>query len=270
MTAVDIADKPAASGQRADAVRRLLHLRARGSGEEQRVTFVELFFDLVYVFAITQISHLLVDDLSAAGVAKAVFLLMVVWWAWIYTTWWANWFDPVSVPVRLVLIGCMLCSLLMAAALPHAFESDGALFGVAYAALQIGRNLAGTALLSRRHELRAVFERMLAWSVLSGVLWVAGGLATEGAPPWLWIAALAIDLAAPLVLYWVPRRGRTRTELFPVDGGHFAERFQLFIIIALGEQVVLSGVSAADAGLSTLRVLALTVTFAITAPLWWL
>jgi low temperature requirement protein LtrA len=82
--AIDIADERAASGQRADAARRLRHLRARGSDEEQRVTFVELFFHLVYVFAVTQVSHVLVDDLSAAGVAKAVFLLLVVWWAWIY------------------------------------------------------------------------------------------------------------------------------------------------------------------------------------------
>ncbi len=267
--AIDFIDESTAAGRKRAPVADRKHLRVREPDSEQRVTFVELFFDLVYVFAITQISHSLIDDLSAAGVAKAVFLLMVVWWAWIYTTWMANWFDPASVQVRLVLIACMLFSLLMAAALPHAFEQDGALFAVAYTALQVGRNAAGALLLGRQ-QLRANFERMLTWSVASGVLWIAGGLASEKARPWLWIAALAVDFAAPVAGYRVPRLGRTRTEELPVDGGHFAERFQLFIILSLGEQVVLSGGTAADAGLDVLRVLALTTAFAVTAALWWL
>ena len=72
------------------------HLRPRGTGEAQQTTTVELFFDLVYVFAVTQLSHQILDDLTVAGVARAAFLLLIVWWAWIYTTWMANWFDPAS------------------------------------------------------------------------------------------------------------------------------------------------------------------------------
>ncbi len=96
------------------------HLRARGEAGSERATTVELFFDLVYVFAITQLSHLILGDLSVGGVAGASFLLVVVWWAWISTTWMTNWFDPASPAVLTVLTAVMLASLLMAAALPHA------------------------------------------------------------------------------------------------------------------------------------------------------
>ena len=119
------------------------HLRPRGTGETQQTTPVELFFDLVYVFAVTQLSHQILDDLSVAGVARAAFLLLVVWWAWIYTTWMANWFDPASsAPVRGVLTAVMLVSLLMAAALPEAFGDRALLFAASYVALQVGRNAA--------------------------------------------------------------------------------------------------------------------------------
>src|SRR3954447_5867936 len=150
------------------------HLRPRGDGIAQPVTTVELFFDLVYVFAITQLSHLILADLSVAGVARAAFLLLIVWWAWIYTTWMVNWFDPTSPAVRGVLTGVMLASLLMAAALPTALTDHGLLFAGGYVALQVGRNLAGAALLERDHALRGVFERLVAWSVVSGALWLAG------------------------------------------------------------------------------------------------
>ena len=91
-------------------------------GQVQPTTAFELFFDLVYVFAITQLSHLVIDgQLSLAAIARGAFLLIVVWWAWIYTTWMANWFDPASPAVRAVLTAVMLASLLMAAALPEAF-----------------------------------------------------------------------------------------------------------------------------------------------------
>src|SRR5436305_241779 len=106
--------------------------------------------------------------------AQAAFLLVTVWWAWIYTTWMANWFDPASAVVRAVLTGVMLGSLLMAAALPGAFGEHGLLFAVSYVALQVGRNCAAASLLARTHPLRDVFERLVAWSAVSGVLWLAG------------------------------------------------------------------------------------------------
>ena len=90
--------------------------RRRGDGQEQRATTLELFYDLVFVFAITQISHLLLEHLTWRGAAEAALVLLVVWWAWNYTTWVTNELDPDSVAVRLLLIGLMLASLLMAVA----------------------------------------------------------------------------------------------------------------------------------------------------------
>ncbi|WP_445149955.1 low temperature requirement protein A [Baekduia sp. Peel2402] len=247
------------------------HLRPRGDGIRQETTTVELFFDLVYVFAITQLSHLVLADLSAAGIARAAFLLLVVWWAWIYTTWMANWFDPASPAVRGVLTAVMLASLLMAAALPGAFGGDGVLFVIAYVVLQAGRNVAAAALLPRTHPLRDVFERLVGWSAASGVLWLVGGLALHGDDRLLvWLPAVVLDLCAPFAGYWLPGRGRAATTDWDIEGGHFAERCEGFIIIALGESIVVTGATAAAAGLSATVVVWLGVAFLETAALWWL
>jgi len=246
------------------------HLRTRADGASQPITSVELFFDLVYVFAVTQLSHLILGDLSVGGVARAAFLLLVVWWAWIYTTWMVNWFDPTSAAVRGVLTGVMLASLLMAAALPEALTRHGVLFAGAYVVLQVGRNLAGAGLLPRGTALRDVFERLVGWSVVSGALWLAGAALHGDRRLLLWIPALAIDLAAPLAGYWLPVRGRAATTDYDIEGGHFAERCQGFIIIALGESIVVTGATAADAGLTATVVLCLVIAFLETAALWWL
>ncbi|HMJ34916.1 MAG TPA: low temperature requirement protein A [Baekduia sp.] len=245
-------------------------LRPRGGGVQQPTTTVELFFDLVYVFAITQLSHLIVDDLSVAGVAGAAFLLLIVWWAWIYTTWMVNWFDPTSPAVRSVLTGVMLASLLMAAALPGAFGDDGVLFAVSYVTLQVGRNVAAASLLRRDQPLRDVFERLVGWSAASGVLWLAGSALEGDRRLLLWIPAVALDLCAPVAGYWLPRRGRAATTDYDIEGGHFTERCEGFIIIALGESIVVTGATAADAGLTSTVVVCLGVAFLETAALWWL
>jgi low temperature requirement protein LtrA len=246
------------------------HLRPRGDGVAQPTTTVELFFDLVYVFAVTQLSHQILDDLTVGGVARAAFLLLVVWWAWINTTWMANWFDPGSSAVRGVLTAVMLGSLLMAAALPEAFGERAWLFAAGYVALQVGRNAAAAWLLKRRHRLRDVFGRLVVWSAASGVLWLAGAALDGDQRLMLWIPALALELAAPVAGYWLPRRGRAATTDYDIEGGHFAERCQLFIIIALGESIVVTGATASEAGLTSTVVLCLVVAFVATAALWWL
>ena len=254
----------------ATAAAPIRHLRPRGSVGTQQTTTVELFFDLVYVFALTQLSHQILDHPTVAGVARAAFLLLVVWWAWIYTTWMANWFDPASSAVRAVLIAVMLASLLMAAALPEAFGEHALLFAGSYVALQVGRNVAAALLLKRRHRLRDVFERLVVWSAASGVLWLAGAALDSDQRLMLWIPALALELAAPVAGYWLPGRGRAATSDYDIEGTHFAERCQVFIIIALGESIVVTGATAADAGLTSTVVLCLIVAFVETAALWWL
>jgi low temperature requirement protein LtrA len=218
----------------------------RGDGE-RRATYFELFFDLVYVFGVTQLSHYLLDDLTWSGAAETVFLLLVVvYWAWNYTTWMANWFDPEVTAVRLVLAFVMLASLLMAVAIPEAFADHAPLFAAGYCVLQVGRN-AFVVAVTPRGAFHRNFEQILAWSVLSVPLWIGGALA-DGDARWAWwLAALAIDLAAPVVRYWLPRWGRTPLSEWEIDPGHFAERFQLFVIIVLGESIVLTGATASGA-----------------------
>jgi low temperature requirement protein LtrA len=244
------------------------YIRRRDRGE-QRATFFELFFDLVYVFAVTQLSHHLLENLTWAGAAEAALMLVAVYWAWNYTTWMANWFDPETVPVRLILTYVMLGSLLMAVAIPGAFGDRSVLFAASYAALQIGRN-AFVVAVTPRGAFNQNFRQILLWSVVSAPLWIAGGLA-GGALRWpLWLAALGLDLAAPLARYWVPGAGPTPMSQWEVDGRHFAERFQLFVIIALGENVVLAGVTASDTGLGGAVVVALGVALVASTALWWL
>ncbi len=245
------------------------HLRPR-NGDPQPTTAVELLFDLVYAFAVTQISHLLIGRLTYTSVAHAALLLWVVWWAWIYTTWMVNWFEPASSPVRLVVVFGALASLLMAAAIPTAFTATPLLFAAAYVVLQVGRNAAARWLLEDDHALRVVFERILVWSLLSAVFWITGALAPSSWRFALWGAALLIDFVAPIVGYWTPGRGRSGTTDYPVDGGHFAERFQSFIIIVLGESIIVTGAAASARGLSSSSAFALAIAFLITGGLWWL
>jgi low temperature requirement protein LtrA len=244
-------------------------IRTRGEGE-QRATFFELFFDLVYVFAVTQLSHHLLVDISWSGAAETAFMLVALYWAWTYTTWMTNWFDPDTVPVRLVLVFVMLASLLLAVAIPEGFGSYALLFACAYSGLQIGRN-AFVVAVTPPGRFNQNFRQILAWSVLSAPLWVAGGIVDEGAVRWvLWLGALGLDLAAPLATYWLPGVGSTPMSQWQIEGAHFGERFQLFVIIALGESVVLAGATASDTGLSIEVVAALLFAFLSSTALWWL
>jgi low temperature requirement protein LtrA len=179
----------------------------------------------------------------------------------------ANWFDPASPAVRTVLTAVMLGSLLMAAALPGALAGDGMLFAASYVALQVGRNAAAALLLRRGHPLRGVFGRLVAWSAAAGVLWLAGATLDGQERLAVWLPALALEVAAPAAGYWLPRRGRAATTDYDIEGGHFADRCQLFIIIALGESVVVTGATASAAGLSATVVLCLVVAFIETAAL---
>ena len=245
--------------------------RPGGAGKDQRATTLELFYDLVFVFAITQISHLLLEHLTWEGVGQSVVVLLAVWWSWNYTTWVTNELDPESVVVRLLLIALMLGSLVMAVAIPDAFGDRALLFAGAYVAIQVGRHAflayaaAGPGTMERQRA-----EAILIWFVAAGVLWIAGGLADGTARTLLWIGALLIDYAAPLVTFRLPGRARLGMQAWQVQVSHFAERFQLFIIIALGESIVITGATTSELDLDAARVAALGVAFVATAALWWL
>jgi len=232
---------------------------------------LELFFDLVFVFAITQVSHLLLENLTWEGAGHAALALLVVWWAWNYTTWVTNELDPDSVVVRLLLIALMLGSLLMAVAIPEAFGAHGLLFAGSYVAIQVGRHTFLTFASAARGTIeRERAGRILAWFVAAGVLWIAGGLVDGSARSLFWVAALFVDYLAPLVLYWVPGRARLEPSSWEIETSHFAERFQLFVIIALGETIVITGATTSGLDLDLARVVAFSLAFLGTAALWWL
>jgi low temperature requirement protein LtrA len=243
----------------------------REAGVEQRTTTLELFYDLVFVFAVTQVSHLLLGHLTWEGAGQAALVLLVVWWSWNYTTWVTNELDPSSIVVRLLLIALMLASLLMAIAIPQAFGAKALLFAASYVAIQVGRHSFLTFVAADRGTVeRERAARILTWFVVAGMLWIAGALADGSARTVVWLVALTLDYGAPLVTFWVPGRPRLRPEVWDVGTAHFAERFQLFIIIALGESIVVTGATAAVLDLTTARITALALAFLSTAALWWL
>ena len=214
----------------------------------QRVTNVELFFDLVYVFAVTQLSHFLLAGPSAGGAVRtaleAALLLIMVWQLWAYTTWVTNWLDPDRIAVRLLLLVLAVISLVMSAALPSAFGHSGLIVGCAYLVMQVGRSTFTVWAISDE-GLRRNFQRILAWCVVSGLLALAGGLSHGDARVVLWAGAVAVDLLGGAVGFYTPRLGRSRTAEWTIEGGHFAERCQGFILIAIGESIVVIGATLA-------------------------
>src|SRR5919107_3948198 len=247
-------------------------VRRRGvDGVSQRASSLELFYDLVFVFAITQVSHLLLEHLTWTGVLQSLIVLCAVYWSWNYTTWTTNELDTETAPVRLLLLGLMLVSLLMSVAIPQAFETHALLFAGSYVAIQVGRHffLAFVAADSGTIE-RERAGRILIWFVVVGALWIAGALVDGTGRYALWLAALALDYYAPLVTYWVPGRRRLPPETWNVGTEHFAERFGLFIILALGESIVITGATTSELDLDAARVIAFVMAFLGAAAIWWL
>ena len=215
--------------------------------QHSRVTYAELFFDLVFVFAVTQISHTLLGRFTPLGALQTTLLFLAVWWVWVYTSWITNWLNPELTPVRVLLFLLMLGGLVLSTSIPKAFESRGLWFAAAYAAMQVGRTiflLASTppAPDSGAHEC----DPDSGLAVASAVFWIAGGFA-EGHPRLvLWAVALGIEYISPAVRFWIPRYGASAVADWVVEGGHMAERCAGFIIIALGESIVVTGATFAD------------------------
>jgi low temperature requirement protein LtrA len=239
-------------------------------GSQQRATNVELFFDLVHVFAVTQLSRYLLDHRTIAGALQTGLLLVMVWLLWVYTTWVTNWLDPEQIAVRLLLLGLVLVSLVMSAALPEAFGPRGLVVGCAYAVTQIGRSTF-TVIALRGRPLQRNFQRILSWCLVSGALAIIGGIEAGQARELLWAGAVGVDLLGGAAGFYTPGLGRSATQEWTIEGSHFAERCQAFILIALGESIVVIGaalarpsvVSAADAA-------AFLAAFIGTVGLWWL
>jgi low temperature requirement protein LtrA len=231
---------------------------------------LELFFDLVFVFAVTQLSHRLLDHLTFGSALGTLLLLVAVWRAWVDTTWVTNWFDPDRTPVRLLLVTLMLVSLLMSVAIPEAFGERGLMFALAYATIQAGRTAFVVLVLEKSSSLGRNFQRILAWFAIPAVLWVAGGLLEGEARYALWTIAVALEYAGPVAGFWTPGLGRSTTADWTVEGGHFAERCRLFVIIALGESLLVTGTTFGEIKPSVATVAAFVVAFLGSVALWWI
>ena len=246
--------------------------RAIVPNQHSRVTYAELFFDLVFVFAVTQIAHALLGRFTPLGAVQTTLLFLAVWWAWVYTTWVTNWLNPELTPVRILLFLLMLAGLVLSTSIPHAFEARGLWFASAYAAMQVGRTLFWLLSVPRgRTAVRWNAIRILAWLSLSAVFWMWGGFAQSADRRLLlWAVALVIEYAGPVARFWIPKYGASAIEDWYVEGGHMAERCAGFIIIALGESIVDTGATFADLIWTRQTVSAFASAFVAAIAMWWI
>ena len=250
-------------GLRADVLR-------HGTDEDSsRVGYVELFFDLVFVFAITQLSHTLIHQTDATHLLRVLVLAWAVWWLWIDNTWVTNWLDPERAPVRVMLVLTMALGLLMSSAIPEAFGDRALLFAIPYVAIQVGRSAFTTLAMGRHWTDNAVnFLRITTWLTASGVLWVTGAVVDEHTRTVLWVLAALLDVASPRAMFWVPGLGPSDAHTWTVRSAHMAERVSLFVIISLGESIVVTGASFSELPVDALTVLAFLAAFTSTVLMW--
>jgi low temperature requirement protein LtrA len=236
----------------------------------RRVTNIELFFDLVYVFTITQLSHHLLANPTWEGAWQTLLLLAAVWLVWIYTAAVTNYLNPARISLRLLLLALMLLSLIMSAALPSAFGAGGLVLASAYVAMQTGRTIFAIVAL-RGEALQRTFVRLLIWNIVIGCLWLLGAFWPTQVREVVWALAIAVDLLGAAVGFYVPGLGRSQTWDWTIRGALFAERCQAFILIALGESILVIGANLA--GLDPMTYPALTafiVAFVGSVALWWI
>jgi low temperature requirement protein LtrA len=246
--------------------------RAIVPDQHSRVTYAELFFDLVFVFAITQVVHLLLGRFTPLGAIQTTLLFLAVWWAWVYTAWITNWLNPELTPVRVLLFLLMLGGLVLSTSIPHAFDARGLWFASAYAAMQVGRTLFWLLSAPRaRPAVRWNAIRIFCWLSISAVFWIVGGFAPSADRRLLlWTIALAIEYAGPLLRFWIPKYGASAIEDWYVEGGHMAERCAAFIIIALGESIVDTGAAFANLTWTRQNVAAFASAFVMAIAMWWI
>lgn len=243
----------------------------RGRGERAEVSVVELFFDLVYVFAVIQLSHALLHDLSALNALHTVVLWFAVWLGWQYTCWVTNWFDPDTPAIRSMLFVLMGVVLVMAAAIPHAFDHRAVIFAGAFVSLQVGRTAFVLLTVGRDHELSPNFTRMLAWLLVSAALWVGGAFTEDWVRLSLWGAAVLVEYLAPMIGFAFPLLGRSSTREWTIDGGHLAERCRLFVIVAFGETILSTGAQlSGQPRWSAPIFIAAAVAFGGVVAAWWI
>lgn len=243
-------------------------LRHISVGETPRVSNMELFFDLVYVFTIIQLSHYLLEHQSLQGVLQFTILFAAVWWAWNYTAWATNWIDPDHKAGRMFMVVLMACALLMAIAMPHAYTETAGLFVGAYVTMGLFR--AGyMAILFKGQQMSRNYSQLFAWSAIAGIFWILGALIADYRM-WLWLVAVIIDYSAPYTQFWLPKFGAISNSSWPLSGLHLLERNQQVFIIALGESILLLGGTLIGLEFDTILAAVAALGFGSIVLLWWL
>lgn len=239
--------------------------------DQTSASFPELFFDLVFVFALVQLSHTLASDFGPSAAFESALLVLAIWWVWINTTWVTNLLHTGREAVRLMLFCLMFGGVLLALALPEAFGAHGLMFALIYCAMQIGRSL--FTLYAYRGVDDAAFTtfvRITLWSLASAVFWLAGAMMELEGRIALWSLAVAIDYASPALRYVVPGLGKSPPETLDVSGEHMAERCALFVIICLGEAILTTGKNAAEHMNSNTTFAVFCSAFLSTGFMWWI
>ncbi|MDO3703558.1 low temperature requirement protein A [Micromonospora sp. C28SCA-DRY-2] len=240
----------------------------RDHAEPQRATYVELFFDVILVFAFTRLSHTLFTDLTWLGALHTVILLAAFWWVWVFTAWTTNRLNPAQPAIQLVIIPIMLGTLVMAGAVPEAFGEDGMVFAVTYVTIQVGRALFVTVTMRGRGEVAIGSLQQLIWFCLSGALWIAGALTEGTSRVVIWFLAAALGYTMSRLEFRLPRLGPARIATQTVSAEHLAERYQQIMIVAFGETVLASGGQFAVRGFERDSVIAFVLAFATTTLMW--
>ena len=228
---------------------------------EHQVTPLELFFDLVFVFGITQVTILLADDPTWGGVFRGMLVLAALWWAWTVYAWLTSAMDVDEGGIRLLMLASMGAMFGVALAVPGAFGDDALLFGVAYLLVRVLHLVLATVVSADDPDRRDAIVRFMP-TALAGASLILVAAFLEGRPRIaVWIVALAIDYLGPTVVG--PGRG------WRVAPEHFAERHGLIVLIALGESIIAIGLGAGfelDAGV----IVAATLGLVVVSALWWL
>ncbi|WP_170192016.1 low temperature requirement protein A [Rhodoglobus vestalii] len=246
-------------------------LRPDGGERSVRVTHIELLFDLIFVFALTQLSRYLYENQSPTGALQSAVLVLALWWVWVYTTWVTNWLDPARLPVRAAVIGLALVGLIMSVSIFESFGDRGLTFAIAYVVLQIGRTVFMIAAVARHdRDLSRDFVGVLLWLAASGVFWILGGLVSIEFRIWFWLIALGIEYLSGAVGFRLPGRGSARVEDWNISGPHIAQRSALFVIIALGESFLVTGFAFVAQESSVVGVASVLLAFVNAVTLWWL
>jgi low temperature requirement protein LtrA len=250
------------------------HGYEHGNEQTAKVTMVELFFDLVFVFAITQLSHSLLADLTQRGMLQTGLLLLAVWSLWNYSTWATNMLDPEQTLVKLLVFVVMFLGLIVSVAIPSAFGKSSAgawVFAAGYLLIHLLRT--GFVIFAARHEplnRRQNFQRNLFWIFVSAAPWLLGAAANPDDRFYWWSAAIGLEFFSPWLMYWTPGLGASKTTDWVIDGAHMAERCALFVIIALGESLLITGATFSARPFVTIEAIGAASAFLSTVAMWWI